>query len=1087
MNGREQQGSTCLEYARSGFGKVAAISWIFFCFADPRTVLPQSPATDDFHPGVTEFVVALAVQPDGKILVGGIRDTSSSSERRALSRLNPDGTIDEGFDSPLAGGSIYTIALEEDGCLLVGGRLYLNGSASARPLARLAPDGTVLDEFNAADGNLIHSIVVQSDRRIVVGGMISSLGGLPRGNLGRLYADGTVDQTFDPQADKPVHCLAIQAGGRILAAGSFTKIGGQSRNRLARLEADGTLEPTFNPNPNDYVNCLAVLPRGGFVAGGSFTTLGGGTRLRRRIARFAEDGTLDSNFRPEVGDPESTRDGVYSLAPMADGSLLIGGFFAYVNDALSVGIARILPDGETDVAFNAEPFSRVFALAAQHDGKMLVGGDLYNVNGGKRSNNLARLQSYGQAGQSLVISNSSLTWIRGGPAPQVWRTVFEHSMDGLAWERLGSGTPTTRGWFLDDAGIPLHSYVRARGAVSGGAYNSSGSFTESYAAKPIILSQPTSRASSLGTTNAWHVRVGGSEPLTYQWFKNGTVLPDFSTPTLELSGVSYDDAGQYHLVVSNAYGQVVSDTFELVMDRMSLDPDFDPSLNEAINAIAVEPDGGVLLGGAFTSAGGLAKTNLVRLRANGDLNPSLHDWAVAEEISFVNALAVEVSGNILVGGRFRTVGSESRTNLARINPAGEVDLTFHPYVHNDVLGLTIQTDRGILPILSIMGGGLRYPLSRFLENGTLDTSFSGSFELLSYSYPPLIVGNAVLQQDDGNLLLGGSFQKLSLVSRANLGRLFSDGTTDPGFDPGADAPVLAMVLQSDGNILVGGVFSRLAGAVRRYLGRLHSDGSLDESFAPAVDGAVHTLALQTDGKILLGGQFATVNGQPRDRLARLHPEGTLDSTFHPWADDAVTILAIRPDGRVLVGGRFTTLNGESRNYVGLLHTDEPATQHLERQDASVRWWRGGTSPEIWHATLEYRDNDGLWSDPTAGSRFPGGWQFDIVGAPPGAVWRARGFVAGGDNADWFAKTIWSERPRLENPAWLDGTNFSFSLLGQPNQIYRIDASTNLMSWYKMGHLTNLPTATPVTLPLESKLSPMFFRAVRCRGAGSDHE
>ena len=121
---------------------------IFLAFAS--MVHAQSPF-DGFELNATSTVRAIAVQADGKILVGGFFTTLSldgpaAITRKYIARLNPDGRVDSSFD-PTASHAVRAIAVQSDGRILVGGSftsLAPNGSAIKRNyIARLNADGTV--------------------------------------------------------------------------------------------------------------------------------------------------------------------------------------------------------------------------------------------------------------------------------------------------------------------------------------------------------------------------------------------------------------------------------------------------------------------------------------------------------------------------------------------------------------------------------------------------------------------------------------------------------------------------------------------------------------------------------------------------------------------------------------------------------------------------------------------------------------------------------------------------------------------------------------------------------------------------------
>ena len=184
---------------------------------------------------VGNYVLATAVQPDGKIIIGGNFTSVLGVPRSNLARLNADGTLDMGFD-PKANGDVWAVAVQADGQVLIGGTfttLQPNGAGAATVRSRIA----------------------------------------------RLHADGTLDMGFDPKANDWVRSVAVQADGKVLLGGFFTTLqpngaaAATVRNFIARLHADGTLDTSFDPNANSLVNCVVVQADGKVLIGGQFSTL----------------------------------------------------------------------------------------------------------------------------------------------------------------------------------------------------------------------------------------------------------------------------------------------------------------------------------------------------------------------------------------------------------------------------------------------------------------------------------------------------------------------------------------------------------------------------------------------------------------------------------------------------------------------------------------------------------------------------------------------------------------------------------------------------------------------------------------------
>ena len=428
-----------------------------------QTVHAQSPSVDPgFTAGATGMVYALAMQADGKILVGGAFTALSGQPRICLGRLHADGTVDPDF-TPEADSVVCSLAMQADGKILVGGVFLTLGGQTRLSLARLNADGTVDPGFDPEANSGVFSLAAQADGKILVGGAFTNICGQTRNRLARLNADGTLDPAFNPSAMGSVWSLAVQGDGKILVGGNFTNACGQARNYLARLNADGTLDTDFNPGADSWVRSLAVQADGKILVGGRFTVLGG--QPRSCLGRLNADGTVDAAFDPG---PDSD---VFSVVGQADGKILLGGNFGMLGGQQRVGLGRLNADGTLDAAFNPNPNGNVFSLAIQPDGKILVGGG-FSVLAGQTCNDIGRLSNTGPATETLSCDGSTITWLRGGTGPEVWRTTFEYSTNGISWSLLGAGTRITGGWQLGGVSVPAGT-LRARGYTTGGRYNGS--------------------------------------------------------------------------------------------------------------------------------------------------------------------------------------------------------------------------------------------------------------------------------------------------------------------------------------------------------------------------------------------------------------------------------------------------------------------------------------------------------------------------------------------------------------------------------------------------------------------------------------
>ena len=456
--------------ANTGSYDVVVSNSMGMVVSSSAALLLASPANaDSFAPIVPGPVQTIAVQPDGKVLVGF--DVASSSGY--VWRFNADGSTDPAFKFS-ANNVVSTIAVQEDLKVLIGGNFTSFGAQPCASLWRAGPDGAPDTAFSPSTDGQVNCLALQGDGRIIIGGTFTTVNGEPHTNLARLNGKGAVDGTFNVAASGPVFCLALEADNAILAGGTFSSLGGQSRNGLARLSPDGSLDATFDPGGGS-VYALAVQADGKVVVGGFFGVLAG--QVRAGIGRINSDGTLDTTFNPGAG--ANIFGGFTALAVQADGRILVGGNFQYSvpfpGGLLVNYLGRLNSDGTFDRTFKPGIGGYVQCLALQPDGNAVVGGSLSSL-GGQNRRYLGRLNSTYPAIHALGRAGSTIAWLKGGTAPEVWRVAFDVSTNGVDWSSGPSGTRIPAGWTMDASDIPPRATVRARGFITGSGI--SGSFVE---------------------------------------------------------------------------------------------------------------------------------------------------------------------------------------------------------------------------------------------------------------------------------------------------------------------------------------------------------------------------------------------------------------------------------------------------------------------------------------------------------------------------------------------------------------------------------------------------------------------------------
>jgi len=209
--------------------------------------------------------------------------------------------------------------------------------------------------------------------------------------------------------------------------------------------------------------------------------------------------------------------------------------------------------------------------------------------------------------------------------------------------------------------------------------------------------------------------------------------------------------------------------------------------------------------------------------------------------------------------------------------------------------------------------------------------FDDSFEVLTNSQSI----NRVLLQNDGKILIGGSFSIVNGLSRAYIARLNSDGGVDSGFDFGLDKPLAYLRIQSD-NKLVGVQRSNYSDPLARVV-RVNNDGSLDSSFSSNLATTIRDILIQSDGRVLVYAD--------RDRLFRLNVDGTIDNSFSFNASlggcfpigEGISTIALQPDGKILLGGCLQYFDGDFiASKILRLNSDGSVDRSLNTDQGPVR-------------------------------------------------------------------------------------------------------------------------------------------------------
>ena len=398
-------------------------------------LLPTGAADPAWQPG-TGFVGgtsigAVAVQPDGRIVVASNATAYNGTPTGRLVRLTSSGSLDPTFANQTAllppsvnsATSLLSLQVLPNGQLLTGGAPLPYGSPAALPttLAVLDAGGVRLPAAAppVRQPGSINTVVRQPNGQLLVGGDFQEVNGREAGYLARLNTDGTPDATFTTACNDVVHTLALQSDGKLVLGGRFRYVAGQARASLTRLLPGGGLDagfvPATQPSLGEQVTQLAVQPDGNILLAGYFS-LGGSPTPRRQARVLGSTGQPDFSFVP--ADPAAE---VSAWHVLPNGNILAGGQSTQLLPGATdpVLVWRMLPGGSLDFSFSLTAVSTSTisgntptALATDPAGRIYVGRRFASY-GTLATQSVARLLPNGTPDASFVVGSTSVGTIYG--------------------------------------------------------------------------------------------------------------------------------------------------------------------------------------------------------------------------------------------------------------------------------------------------------------------------------------------------------------------------------------------------------------------------------------------------------------------------------------------------------------------------------------------------------------------------------------------------------------------------------------------------------------------------------------------------
>ena len=733
-----------------------------------------------------------------------------STPRDHVARLNPDGSLDPKFN-PTFGADVLSVALQADGRMLVGGNFSTVSGTACQALARFentlpteklsvtsssriewlrggsAPEANQVIFDQSTDGGSTWTML-GSATRITGGWELTGLS-LPTNvkirasaltSGGNFNGTGGLSQTIDDFPLVPPAIVIEQPASTPLTSGSSTAdfgnvvsgTPGSPLNFTLRNTGAGLLKRLqFNIDGANAPEFKITPPSSAELGAGGSTTFSivftpGAKLVRSAVLHIASNDPTTPTFNialtgTGIASPNADLAGIALPSPMTVAPAFTSSTLSYtasaifnktsvvitptaVNpvSAISVNGAPVISGqgsapihlttganpitllvtaedgvhtktytlnitraatptpGELDFGFDPYPDGEVTTLALQSDGKLLAGGVFGNVGGP-----LFALGSVPRGSFARINPNGTLD-----------------ALDPL----------------------PPGSQCYSMNLLSNGQLMIGGTFNVWPGINPNVTS-------GIALLNADGSRVASFDPQ----------CDTFPSQMVVVTGGKILMVGGFTTVQANgAASPTTRNRVARLAATGALDTTLNPNVNGNVRSVALQSDGRAIIGGLFTTVGGTARSNVARLTTTGALDTTF--TAASEVNSEVYVVVVQPDDKILVGGNFN-----SGDGLVRLNADGSLDTSFNPGTNTggrQVFALALQ-DNGKV-IVGGYGDFGRSSLERQNSDGTLDSSFAAT--LLSTSNAGIV--RSIVIQDNGKIVVGGYFDKANGIARNNLAR-----------------------------------------------------------------------------------------------------------------------------------------------------------------------------------------------------------------------------------------------------------------------------------------------------------------------------
>lgn len=642
----------------------------------------------------TGTVFAIAIQNDKKILIAGSFYYNSVIRRIGIARLNSDGSIDSSFD-PGSGvdNRILSLAIQHDGKIIIGGKFLQFNGINKNGIARLNSNGSLDLSFNSGNGaDEVKTIAIQKDGKIIAGGNFEIFDKLSKQNIVRLNTDGSVDNSFNigKGFTDDVNSILIQSDNQIIVGGNFNFYNDSSRTGVAKLNIDGSLDNSFVPNGQNYCMHIALQLDGKIVLGGSIVFDNNGN-LVYGISRLNQDGSKDLSFKPDFNAFNSYYIGFLNILIQSDGKLLLGMYNRFLFGSSINNLIRLNSNGSRDNLFNPNTGSNgwIYSTTVQNDGKIIVAGWMTLFNGTSK-NFITRLRPNGTLDPTFNIGVGCDWYVNTTLIQPNGKILVGGSFNEINKIKRRYIARINTDGSLDNSFIPgiyLDNPVEAMALQGDGKIILCGNFPK----KVIRLNQdgsldnsfnivwgPSDRVKSIAILKDGKILIGGlfksfsgiTRPGIARLNSNGDLDNTFDPKIYRVFSVNSIEIQNDNKIL---IGGDLQASFSSVsgIARLNLDGSIDPTFNfgksgtsSEVNKVILQSDNKIIIVGDFKQYNNVTRNRLAKLNSDGTLDISFDPGVGADGQIYTASL--QTDGNILIGGEYTSYNGVGKNRIARI-------------------------------------------------------------------------------------------------------------------------------------------------------------------------------------------------------------------------------------------------------------------------------------------------------------------------------------------------------------------------------------------------------------------------------------